>query len=1005
MRKSIEAFLETMNEYGQPAVELLATDKPFEDKNFFHDMIPTLKEAEVRYNSGCGTPDLVNPDCALDPTRYWVLGSTREINERVDAVRAMMGALPASQNVVGLDAEWDTHKTPDGMVRGRGRVAVIQLSYRKEVDGVVHCLVIQALDRKTLPARLLEWFQDTTITWTGRNVSGDIAHIGRDFNCQRVADGMKGRVCELGNMARRRDAVPIGSAGLETLVEAVLKEKLSKSPVVRLSKWSSPVLNNDQKTYAALDAIKSLEVYFKLADMPDLSSRLTSSEVHDGSLVDVVPSRGCVSVMATRGALARIIPQADWSPPPGCSPPLLRPSTVRCLVQITTVLAPFLVVPGITKNGAAVTLGDFGNAPFAVMLPLKMLKHHVPGDYVRICPGPVAAQQAGRPAAGLPGHAHVGADSDGAVAPPPCAAHSSALLLGAAACDRDEIVDTDMDDAFSAGPPNDGDADRADMTVDDVEMLRATQQAASLAQWSGEISKLLGNTPDHIQDVFSSVLGDGFHFMDRPKVPVHHECKKAYFHALQEAWFAWDPDKLKEVTDALLQDGVSQADIEAKMYYNVDYFRVRVPRVVLPPSKLYPRVRAVFELYGSKVDSETQKPLFNKTAWAKAKRVLEEIVLGLASDPPGVQFYTVQLDQKGQPKLDAYGSVFVNCNRGTNDTECVHKQIVTTFGTWNTGVELGDLLMAERRHRYNHKVSERRRLGFPILGHFDTWLIDSLQVLVEHNHGIQLYQEWSNASDYKETGERFGTVRMHTDELDDAMKRINLARKPIMSDELQYLCTSSGTSLPFLPVYGDHEYRAFADLLLRMPDVTDYDAMAIKWCEMVDGVHIWPKLPVYLRTYHRRFRQNQRVRDAVRKAKTGEEKLKALNQDTLDRGSMLAPSLPGMMPQAAASARHANNMVCVGGQAVGGAPDTTVPKKRHGDRGVDHGTRRKRTCKTCAGLGLPAEQAQNCPGSTGRGSCTSGVSSRDGSDGGGGGSGSGGGVGGDGGAGVVTCGQ
>jgi hypothetical protein len=51
--------------------------------------------------------------------------------------------------------------------------------------------------------------------------------------------------------------------------------------------------------------------------------------------------------------------------------------------------------------------------------------------------------------------------------------------------------------------------------------------------------------------VFSSCLGDAFHFMDRPKVPVHHKLKKAYFRALQEAWFAWDPVALAEVKDAL----------------------------------------------------------------------------------------------------------------------------------------------------------------------------------------------------------------------------------------------------------------------------------------------------------------------------------------------------------------------------------------------------------------------------------------------------------------------
>jgi len=46
--------------------------------------------------------------------------------------------------------------------------------------------------------------------------------------------------------------------------------------------------------------------------------------------------------------------------------------------------------------------------------------------------------------------------------------------------------------------------------------------------------------PDQIRDVFSSVLGDVFHFMDRVRVPIHHELKKAYFYfySLSEAFWA-----------------------------------------------------------------------------------------------------------------------------------------------------------------------------------------------------------------------------------------------------------------------------------------------------------------------------------------------------------------------------------------------------------------------------------------------------------------------------------
>ena len=1011
MRASIKAFLETMNAYGQPDVDMLTTDNPYNDKPFFHEVIPSLKKAEVRFNTDMPCQARGPAVSVLDATRYQTLNQTQAINAKITAVRSQMGALPRGDQVVGLDAEWDTFKSKDGMVRGRGTVAVIQLSYRLTSDAEVKCLVLQVHGRKTLPQTLLDWFADRHVTWTGRNVGGDIAHIGKDFNCRKIADRMRrDSVCELGDMARRRDAVPKGSASLQTLVEVVLNETMDKSPTLRLCEWSSKILTTQQQEYAALDAIKSLEVYFQLIKRPDLSTRLAPSDVQEDVAVDVVPGHGCVSVMATRGAIGTVQAQAPWKPPADMSPALLKPTPARCLVKVTTVLAPGLVVPGMKKHGSAVTLGDFGAPPFCVMLPLKMLKQHVASDNIRVFGNNGAAPAQGAAggegavgdeggadvvgAGGLGGGAqagagggdsHQGAGGAGAQGAHVSGARGSqngarsggghgqashgggAVPASQGGDDSDGGMDEDEQDvdAMTAGPNDDGAADLHVPSEQDVAMLLASRQAAAAAQWSQELEKLLGKAPPRIRDEYSSVIGDGFHFMDRPKVPVHHECKKPYFHALQEAWFAWDPEKLQEVTDALKADGLSEDDIEAKMYYDADYFRARVPRVVLPPSKLYPRVRAVFEVYGPKVDSESKKPLFNKTAWAKAAQVLREIVLGLASDPPGVQFYTVKLDAKGQPMLDQYGIALIDCSRGTNDTECVHKQIVTTFGSWNTGVELGDMLMAERRHRYNHKVSERRRLGFPRIGHFDTWLIDSVQVLVEKNHGVLLFPEWSNASDYKTTPESFGTVCMHSDALQDAMNKIKLDTEPELCEELRYLCSAMGTKLPLLPVSGNKEQQTFAALIHDAEYPFDYEQMAIDWCEKVDGIDVWPKLPVYLRTYHRRFLRNQRVKDAVIKAKEQAAELKTLNQQTSQGlvSDTLSASLPDVMPAALSGARREEPVCFVGGSAVGGAPATIGVKRLHGQRGQDKAPRKTRSCSHCLKtLKRSAEDARACPG-------------------------------------------
>ena len=186
----------------------------------------------------------------------------------------------------------------------------------------------------------------------------------------------------------------------------------------------------------------------------------------------------------------------------------------------------------------------------------------------------------------------------------------------------------------------------------------------------------------------------------------------------------------------------------------------------------------MYELYGNMVDSKTNVPLINTTNWGRANNVLKEILDGNISDPPGVSFYSQRLNNKGEPAIDSHGIPLLDCSRGSNDVECAHKQFITTFGTWCTGVEMSDKLMAEWRHRYNQHVSEHRRFGFPKIGHSDTWLIDSLQLLVERNHGVLIFPDWSNTSDYISTLEHFGTVALHSVELADAIKAIELPPAP-----------------------------------------------------------------------------------------------------------------------------------------------------------------------------------------------------------------------------------
>ena len=99
----------------------------------------------------------------------------------------------------------------------------------------------------------------------------------------------------------------------------------------------------------------------------------------------LVPSHGSVHLLATRAAIACIEPHCEeWTAPRDCRPAKLSVTTCRCLVTITNVLAPKLVIPNIKSSlGERTTLGDFGDPPFQILIPLKMIKPHINLESIR----------------------------------------------------------------------------------------------------------------------------------------------------------------------------------------------------------------------------------------------------------------------------------------------------------------------------------------------------------------------------------------------------------------------------------------------------------------------------------------------------------------------------------------------------------------------------------------------------------------------------------------------
>ncbi|GFH52681.1 hypothetical protein CTEN210_09158 [Chaetoceros tenuissimus] len=574
----------------------------------------------------------------------------------------------------------------------------------------------------------------------------------------------------------------------------------------------------------------------------------------------------------------------------------------------------------------------------------------------------------------------------------------------------DGLDNSNNDESVTHIDELDGEAERlaSKLNGDEIQFLINVIQKGELGASNSSLHKCdeLGDPPEKIVNRFSTVLGDPFHIMDRPKVPSRHCYKKLYKIAFRDALLAWNTELLQELKDVMIEkDGMAAQDVDRLLYFNSKLFRDCVDRKILQPEQLYWRLRAVFMTFGNLIDPRTNKPLFNKAAWGKAKNILDEVLAGLISDPPGVSFYMKRLNDDGTEMKNKYGFNMLESMRGSNRTESFHKGLITTFGSWVVGLQMSDCLIRERRHRHNHNVSEMRRSGFPQLGHFDTWLVDELQILEERNYGHLLYPGWSNSSDYIQTPESMGTVAVHYQHLADKVNGLDIDMSKVnLSKEQDYMAKQFGTKLPFLPFGTEQERKKYTSFMLHTNE-KDENMLAVEWCDLVDGITIFPKLPVHFRLYKKIRERNDDAKEAERNVQQAKNKINELNNVTMEiahvneaecdvesvnmendseegksrKEIFIQPLEPCALPVPKPQALHNRSYTVVGDTRICHelqVSDSTLllqptRKRRSNERGPDRNIapRKQRTCKKCLANGADSDQAKQCKGRSGRGTC------------------------------------
>ena len=253
-----------------------------------------------------------------------------------------------------------------------------------------------------------------------------------------------------------------------------------------------------------------------------------------------------------------------------------------------------------------------------------------------------------------------------------------------------------------------------------------------------------------------TVPGDLFHFMDRAKLPMHHEYKALFFRSLRAAIFVMNTSDVEEVKEVL--ESKQGQSWEFKMAFEFEYIAKRVRRRVPPPQILYNRMKAVFDFLKNKIDTQTGVALFHEKNKRKFMNMLELVKKGYGSDPPKISMYIPKTDRFGKPIVDRDGLTLYRSIRGTSNLESLHQYLTTSFGHTIAGPWYSDILLTIVRHFYNWRMSMKNRPNFSNLTHYNGLLIDRINNLYELIYGHTKNRDWSTYNENLPSQLTFGIV-------------------------------------------------------------------------------------------------------------------------------------------------------------------------------------------------------------------------------------------------------
>ncbi|RXW16378.1 hypothetical protein EST38_g9477 [Candolleomyces aberdarensis] len=830
---ALNGIKKSMDLYGLEPPKVFYTDN-MADKGLLETVFPSLLVDVVPPETYGHLDELEIPD----DVHVYVRNGVGAINSTIQAIMDDLSPDGTGQIVVGFDSEWNVEESANGRLRRGGKTAIVQLAYKKQV------YILQIADiiaEGSLPAQLKAFLADCRILKVGRLVNSDLKRLEQACGSTTPFGGG----VDLAKVAKDHCVLSsIKTATLGDLCAIVLNKRINKNVPERLSElWESEILTPRQLKYAAIDAYASLCIYYGISKFGVPQSFPMSSLPPPATPVLLYSADKSRIIAIGQISLHSLASSFDG----------IKLSPLTAVIDIFHVMLPGAKLATHRKR----CLQDFGATPFTVVVSKSLLRiYHQPLSSTQ---NVYALPLKDRSPQSLP--------------PEPTQMGAGLLPSEYSAIGVSHSADNvDGGAPFSSG--------QLGSSVGDI-ILGNIDECAEDHQSATEGAEILGDRPvEWRTEVRSRVLKDVFHVFNMFYLSVKHGLRVAFCHALRDAIFLADPEDVRRISawGMIQKPPQSFRDLTT---YRPKWVWKHCKRVIPPPEILYPRVRKVFETFGSLKDATTGLPLFDTNSWKISRNILDLIYHGHISDPPGVPLYAIKgLDQ--DTGLPVY-----HCFRGTNRTEGgVHTHLRPHLPSSGTSIRHAQACLMDFVLRHNLTVGIYNRTGKRYRGHFSIWVTNEIQELTTFLRDILIEPPesdgWINGNAYIQTSEVIGVLPIPEQiRVESGMREydssLDSRRKHQFLAELQGVCKA------VLPVHNPKEKTLFRELVQGDPGFNgpgkepNWKGIVKSWNRIADGDDgIFYKLTEQLKTYHAHWKVNVNIKATLSLTEDERHHLRAL---------------------------------------------------------------------------------------------------------------------------------